>query len=54
MYHTTGLDKAEILDLCEMIHQESVSRRTDLAADSRTVQVGRGHPDVLAPESGAG
>jgi hypothetical protein len=25
MYHTTGLDKAEILDLCEMIHQESVS-----------------------------
>ena len=25
MYHTTGLDKAQILDLCEMIHQESVS-----------------------------
>ena len=24
MYHTTGLDKAEVLDLCEMIHQESV------------------------------
>ena len=22
MYHTTGLDKAEILDLCEAIHQE--------------------------------
>jgi DDE superfamily endonuclease/Helix-turn-helix of DDE superfamily endonuclease len=24
MYHTTGLDKAEVLDLCEMIHQDSV------------------------------
>jgi DDE superfamily endonuclease len=24
MYHTTGLDKAEILDLCEMIHREAV------------------------------
>ena len=29
MYHTTGLDKAEILDLCEMIHR-------DAAADERT------------------
>jgi DDE superfamily endonuclease/Helix-turn-helix of DDE superfamily endonuclease len=29
MYHTTGLDKAEILDLCEMIHREAV-------ADERT------------------
>jgi hypothetical protein len=25
MYHTTGLDKAEILDLCEMIHREAVA-----------------------------
>lgn len=25
MYHTTGLDKAEILDLCEMIHREVVA-----------------------------
>ena len=24
MYHTTGLDKAEILDLCEMIHRDAV------------------------------
>ena len=24
MYHTTGLDEAEILDLCEMIHREAV------------------------------
>ncbi|HEX8760423.1 MAG TPA: transposase, partial [Pseudonocardiaceae bacterium] len=23
MYHTTGLHKAEILDLCEMIHKEA-------------------------------
>ena len=29
MYHTTGLDKAEILDLCEMIHRDAV-------ADERT------------------
>ena len=29
MYHTTGLEKAEILDLCEMIHREA-------AADERT------------------
>jgi hypothetical protein len=29
MYHTTGLDKAEILGLCEMIHREAV-------ADERT------------------
>src|SRR5919107_887236 len=29
MYHTTGLDKAEILDLCEMIHREA-------GADERT------------------
>ena len=26
MYHTTGLDKAEILDLCEMIHREAVAK----------------------------
>lgn len=25
MYHTTGLDKAEILDLCEMIYREVVA-----------------------------
>jgi hypothetical protein len=25
MYHTTGLDRAEILDLCEMIHREAVA-----------------------------
>jgi hypothetical protein len=25
MYHTTGLDKAEILGLCEMIHREAVA-----------------------------
>jgi hypothetical protein len=24
MYRTTGLDKAEILDLCEMVHREAV------------------------------
>ena len=29
MYHTTGLDKAEILGLCEMIHEEAI-------ADDRT------------------
>ena len=29
MYHTTGLDKSEILDLCEMVHREAV-------ADERT------------------
>jgi hypothetical protein len=29
MYHTTGLNKAEILDLCEMVHREAV-------ADKRT------------------
>jgi hypothetical protein len=29
MYHTTGLDKTEIVDLCAMIHRES-------AADERT------------------
>ena len=29
MYHTTGLYKAEILDLCEMVHREA-------AADERT------------------
>jgi hypothetical protein len=29
-------------------------RRTDLAADSRTVQFGCGDPDLPAPESGAG
>src|SRR5829696_1743394 len=23
MYYTTGLDKAEILDLCEMVHREA-------------------------------
>ena len=29
MYHTTGLDKAEILDLCEMIHRDApVDERT--------------------------
>jgi hypothetical protein len=29
MYHTTGLDKAEILDLCEMIYGATVeSERT--------------------------
>jgi hypothetical protein len=29
MYHTTGLDKAEILGLCEIIHQEVIaSERT--------------------------
>ena len=25
MYHTTGLEKAEILDLCEMIHREAAA-----------------------------
>jgi hypothetical protein len=25
MYHTTGLDKAEILDLCEIVHREAVA-----------------------------
>jgi DDE superfamily endonuclease/Helix-turn-helix of DDE superfamily endonuclease len=25
MYHTTGLDKAEILDLCELVHREVVA-----------------------------
>jgi DDE superfamily endonuclease len=25
MYHTTGLSKAEILDLCEMVHREAVA-----------------------------
>ena len=29
MYHITGLDKSEILDLCEMVHREAV-------ADERT------------------
>jgi hypothetical protein len=28
MYHTTGLDKSEILDLCEMVHREAVSPRS--------------------------
>ena len=29
MYHATGLDKAEILDLCEMIHRHTtVDERT--------------------------
>lgn len=29
MYHTTGLDKAEILDLCEIVHREAaVEERT--------------------------
>jgi len=27
LYHTTGLHKAEILDLCEMIHKEATEDR---------------------------
>jgi len=27
MYHTTGLEKAEILDLCELVHREAGSKR---------------------------
>jgi hypothetical protein len=27
MYHSTGLDKAEILDLCERIHRDAATAK---------------------------